>query len=56
MDEYKSAEAEDHMRLAKKALKTGLLKWSPDYDTAADEFAKAANAFKVIQLGRFICT
>jgi hypothetical protein len=41
------SEAEEHLRLAAKALKTGLLKWNPDYDTAGDEYSRAATAFKV---------
>ncbi len=47
MNEKKTLEAEEHMRLAAKALKTGFLKWSPDYDTAGDEYSRAATAFKV---------
>ena len=47
MSEKKTLEAEEHMRLAAKALKTGFLKWSPDYDTAGDEYSRAATAFKV---------
>ena len=43
----KSLEGEEHLRLASKALKTGVLKWSPDYDTAGDEYSRAATAFKV---------
>ena len=47
MNAKKTLEAEEHMRLAAKALKTGLLKWNPDYDTAGDEYSRAATAFKV---------
>ena len=47
MTEFKAMEAETHMRLATKAMRTNCLRWAPDYDTAADEFARAANAFKV---------
>jgi len=47
MNAKKTAEAEEHLRLAAKALKTGLLKWNPDYDTAGDEYSRAATAFKV---------
>ena len=50
MNAKKTLEAEVHMRLAAKALKTGLLKWNPDYDTAGDEYSRAATAFKVCQL------
>ena len=47
MSEKKILEAEEHIRLAAKALKTSFLKWSPDYDTAGDEYSRAATAFKV---------
>ena len=57
MSEKKTLEAEEHMRLAAKALKTGFLKWSPDYDTAGDEYSRAATAFKVtfILYYQFLC-
>ena len=55
MNAKKTAEAEEHLRLAAKALKTGLLKWNPDYDTAGDEYSRAATAFKV-QFNIFIWT
>ncbi|PAA45995.1 hypothetical protein BOX15_Mlig032916g1 [Macrostomum lignano] len=44
----KIAEAEQHIKAAEDSLKTGLLKMrrSPDYDSAADEYAKAAAAFR----------
>ena len=51
MNAKKTQEAEEHLRLAAKALKTGLLKWNPDYDTAGDEYSRAATAFKVSPLG-----
>ncbi|XP_028816377.1 N-ethylmaleimide-sensitive factor attachment protein, gamma a isoform X1 [Denticeps clupeoides] len=39
-------EAHEHIAKAEKYLKTGFLKWKPDYDSAASEYAKAAVAFK----------
>ncbi|XP_078071843.1 N-ethylmaleimide-sensitive factor attachment protein, gamma b [Mustelus asterias] len=39
-------EALEHIATAEKCLKTGFLKWKPDYDSAASEYAKAAVAFK----------
>ncbi|XP_040579962.1 gamma-soluble NSF attachment protein [Lepeophtheirus salmonis] len=47
MEAKKRAEALEHIRKAEKALKTSLLKWTPDYDSAADEYSRAATAFKV---------
>eukprot|EP00095_Tigriopus_kingsejongensis_P003139 snap_masked-scaffold438_size171652-processed-gene-0.28 protein:Tk03139 transcript:snap_masked-scaffold438_size171652-processed-gene-0.28-mRNA-1 annotation:"gamma-soluble nsf attachment protein" len=47
MEAKKRAEGEEHMRLASKALKTSLTKWTPDYDTAAYEYAQAGTCFKV---------
>ncbi|TRY79242.1 hypothetical protein TCAL_01972 [Tigriopus californicus] len=47
MEAKKLAEGEEHMRLGEKALKTSLTKWSPDLDTAADEFSRAGTCFKV---------
>ncbi len=47
MNVRKTLEGEEHLRLASKALKTGVLKWTPDYDTAGDEYSRAATAFKV---------
>ena len=43
----KVSEALDHVKEAEKALKTGLFKWNPDYDTAASEYTKAATCFKL---------
>ncbi|XP_068148120.1 gamma-soluble NSF attachment protein [Drosophila tropicalis] len=43
----KIAEAEDLVRQAEKSLKTSLLKWVPDYDSAADEYSKAATAYRI---------
>lgn len=39
-------EALEHIAAAEKCLKTGFLKWKPDFDGAASEYAKAAVAFK----------
>lgn len=47
MNAKKKAEGMEHIRLAEKALKTSLMKWTPDYDSAGDEFSRAATAFKV---------
>ncbi|XP_037953855.1 gamma-soluble NSF attachment protein [Teleopsis dalmanni] len=35
------------VRQAEKSLKTGILKWRPDYESAADEYTKAATAFRI---------
>ncbi|XP_034110654.1 gamma-soluble NSF attachment protein-like [Drosophila albomicans] len=43
----KVAEGEELVRTAEKSLKTSLLKWVPDYDSAADEYSKAATAFRI---------
>ncbi|CAG0916018.1 unnamed protein product [Notodromas monacha] len=45
----KAEEALNHIKEAEKALKTSLLglKFRPDYDTAADEYKKAATCYKV---------
>lgn len=43
----KRSEGEEHIRQAEKALKTGFLKWNPDFDSAGDSYSKAATAFKV---------
>ncbi|XP_018018272.1 gamma-soluble NSF attachment protein [Hyalella azteca] len=42
----KVEEALAHIRDAEKCLKTGLLKWNPDYDEAADYYNKAAVCYK----------
>ena len=47
--EKRKAQGQEHVRRAEKAVKTGLLKWMPDYDKAADEFYKASTAFKIGQ-------
>ncbi|KAK3551944.1 hypothetical protein QTP70_031514, partial [Hemibagrus guttatus] len=39
-------EANEHIAKAEKYLKTSFMKWKPDYDSAASEYAKAAVAFK----------
>ncbi|XP_014215904.1 gamma-soluble NSF attachment protein-like [Copidosoma floridanum] len=45
----KIEEANAHIRQAEKSLKTGLLKWRPDFDVAADEYTHAATCFRVIK-------
>lgn len=42
----KSEIAAKHIKKAEEALKTGLLKWNPDFDTAAFEYKKAAEALR----------
>ncbi|KAK7115475.1 gamma-soluble NSF attachment protein-like [Littorina saxatilis] len=42
----KLCEGLEHLRLADKCMKTSFFKWKPDLDGAADEYAKAATAFK----------
>uniref|UniRef100_A0A673GYW1 Gamma-soluble NSF attachment protein n=1 Tax=Sinocyclocheilus rhinocerous TaxID=307959 RepID=A0A673GYW1_9TELE len=39
-------EAHEHIAKAEKYLQTSFMKWKPDYDSAASEYAKAAVAFK----------
>ncbi|NXC43941.1 SNAG protein, partial [Penelope pileata] len=46
MAAQKINEALEHIAKAEKYLKTGFLKWKPDYDSAATEYGKAAVAFK----------
>ncbi|XP_019380858.1 PREDICTED: gamma-soluble NSF attachment protein isoform X3 [Crocodylus porosus] len=46
MAAQKINEALEHIAKADKYLKTGFLKWKPDYDSAATEYGKAAVAFK----------
>ncbi|ESO06693.1 hypothetical protein HELRODRAFT_184947 [Helobdella robusta] len=46
MSDSKLAEAREHLKEAEKCLKTGLLKWKPDYEGACIEYGKAAIAFK----------
>ncbi|KAL4717695.1 hypothetical protein ACJJTC_000844 [Scirpophaga incertulas] len=40
-------EAEEHCRAAEKFLKTSLLRWKPDYDSAADEYSQAAQCYRI---------
>ena len=47
MQAKKLQEGDEHVRLAEKALKTSFTKWSPDHDSAGDEFSQAATCFKV---------
>lgn len=42
----KKEEGMEYVRSAEKHLKTSLLKWKPDYDSAADDYSKAATCFK----------
>ncbi|KAL1516881.1 hypothetical protein ABEB36_000718 [Hypothenemus hampei] len=37
----------EHLRNGDKSLKTSLLKWRPDYETAAEEYNNAATCFRV---------
>ncbi|XP_053323157.1 gamma-soluble NSF attachment protein [Spea bombifrons] len=46
MAAQKINEALEHLAKAEKCLKTSFMKWKPDYDSAASEYAKAAVAFK----------
>ncbi|KAM7174737.1 gamma-soluble NSF attachment protein [Macrochelys suwanniensis] len=46
MAAQKINEALEHVAKAEKYLKTGFLKWKPDYDSAATEYGKAGVAFK----------
>uniref|UniRef100_A0A9L0REA3 Gamma-soluble NSF attachment protein n=1 Tax=Equus caballus TaxID=9796 RepID=A0A9L0REA3_HORSE len=46
MAAQKINEGLEHLAKAEKYLKTGFLKWKPDYDSAASEYGKAAVAFK----------
>ncbi|CAG9782071.1 unnamed protein product [Diatraea saccharalis] len=43
----KISEAQEHCRAAEKALKTSLLRWKPDYDSAADEYSQAAQCYRI---------
>ncbi|XP_026745245.1 gamma-soluble NSF attachment protein-like [Trichoplusia ni] len=40
-------EAREHIKAAEKFLKTSLLRWKPDYDSAADEYSQAAQCFRI---------
>lgn len=43
-------EANECFNKAEKFLKTGFLKWRPDYDNAANEYSRAATCFKAVQM------
>jgi len=45
----KEEEAHSYIKEAEKCLQTGLLKRSPDYDGAANEYQKAATCYKTIK-------
>ncbi|KAM7344311.1 gamma Soluble NSF attachment protein 1 [Cochliomyia hominivorax] len=47
MNTSKIEEGNELVRQAEKSMKTGLLKWRPDYDVAADAYNKAATAFRI---------
>ena len=49
LEERKTKEGLDHLAVAAKYLETSAwkLKFSPDWDSASDEFNKAAVCFKV---------
>ncbi|XP_068633384.1 gamma-soluble NSF attachment protein-like [Battus philenor] len=40
-------EAHEHCKAAEKFLKTSLLRWKPDYDSAADEYNQAAQCYRI---------
>ncbi|CAH0716331.1 unnamed protein product, partial [Brenthis ino] len=40
-------EAQEHCKTAEKFLKTSLLKWKPDFDSAADEYNQAAQCYRI---------
>ncbi|XP_041986791.1 gamma-soluble NSF attachment protein-like [Aricia agestis] len=40
-------EAQEHCKAAEKYLKTSLMKWKPDYDSAADEYSQAAQCYRI---------
>ncbi|CAH0703131.1 unnamed protein product [Spodoptera exigua] len=40
-------EAREHCKAAEKFLKTSLLRWKPDYDSAADEYSQAAQCYRI---------
>nr|XP_046910798.1 gamma-soluble NSF attachment protein-like [Dermatophagoides farinae] len=43
-------EANDCYSRAEKALKTGLMKWTPDYEIAANEYSNAAKIFRQVRI------
>ncbi|KAM3969058.1 gamma-soluble NSF attachment protein [Aphomia sociella] len=40
-------EAQEHCKAAEKFLKTSLMRWKPDYDSAADEYSQAAQCYRI---------
>ncbi|XP_075990689.1 gamma-soluble NSF attachment protein-like [Anticarsia gemmatalis] len=40
-------EAREHCKAAEKFLKTSLLRWKPDFDSAADEYSQAAQCYRI---------
>jgi tetratricopeptide (TPR) repeat protein len=46
----KLSEANECYNRAEKYLKTGFLKWRPDYDNAANEYSRAATCFKSVRM------
>ncbi|XP_054706201.1 gamma-soluble NSF attachment protein-like [Uloborus diversus] len=48
--EKKICEGNECINQAEKYLKTGFLKWKPDYDSAATEYSKAAICFKTAKV------
>ncbi|KAL0851881.1 hypothetical protein ABMA28_000175 [Loxostege sticticalis] len=43
----KKIEGQEHCKAAEKYLKTSLLRWKPDYDSAADEYSQAAQCYRI---------
>ncbi|XP_004932796.1 gamma-soluble NSF attachment protein-like [Bombyx mandarina] len=43
----KIEEALEHIKTAQKYLKTSVLRWKPDFDSAADEFCQAAQCYRI---------
>lgn len=43
----KLEEAQEHRRQAEKYLKTSLFRWRPEYESAADEYNQAAQAYRI---------
>lgn len=43
----KIREAEEHVKQGEKYMKTSLMKWKPDLDSAIDEFDKACTCYRV---------
>ncbi|KAJ2954081.1 hypothetical protein O0L34_g2296 [Tuta absoluta] len=43
----KIQEAQEHCRAAEKYLKTTLMRWKPDLDSAADEYSQAAQCYRI---------